>query len=75
MTRPLGKALIGCSHGTQPERLTLGETRRRESGLAHFMRVWWVRVVGPVGESMPTDLSEAPANFFQEPQHGHDLRK
>lgn len=67
MTRPLGKALIGCSHGSLPERVTLREANKLEARQQHRMAVWWAKLLHGASD---TDLSEAPAKFFDFPQHG-----
>jgi len=69
MIRPT--PIIGCAHGILPERVTLGELSRLESQGKHRLAVWWARLLHGVEE---TSLSEAPANFFKEPQHGPGIR-
>ncbi len=74
MTRPLGKALIGLSHGIRPERETLGEAQARNAREEARNRLYEARMTHKASE---TDLIEAPASFFIPPrkeQHGPEER-
>lgn len=67
MTRPLAKTLIGATHGHLPERLTLGEANRLESGEKVRKRLWWLRLFGGMVEDDRQALvAEAPAGFFKQ---------